>query len=404
MKIVIRKTVFNEWKKSIAISMILFSNLVIGSAKYLNYVYVLMTFILLYVIFITAKSPRKTNEVFCSIPILWIFICSIWMFFYGYYGQYPEEYSLKFHLLNIVSVVLILVILYHCAESIPSVLAKANGITILLMSMFIFMTEKGDIISLLSGSIGRVGYTAVGNVNTTAVSYIVLLIPIMYKLLVEKNKHYVLTAIIGSFFLLITGSKKAFIALMLMIFICNLGKSNNKWRTVINLLKAIGILIIVILACYFIPVLNEMIWTRLVSMIDILNNYSAGDQSSTGLRYGFIITALTKAWDKPFFGHGWGSFAHMYGYSTLYKINLYTHCNYTEILFSFGLIGFLVFYSLPIYVISRMRKIKNSNIAILVTLYIVCLLFVDFSTVTSYASILGYLGFSTIYLLERRNV
>lgn len=404
MRILVKRKELSCWVSSIIVSLILFANLVIGSAKYIMYVYALMFVASFYCIMISIRNFKYTNKAIISVPFFWIISCGLLMFLYGYFGKFPEEYSLNFHLLNMYSIILTLIILNHKRDSVIDVVARAGGITIILMSAFIFLSAGLNLRALFGAGMGRIGYTAVGNVNTTAVSYIVLLIPIVYLILIEKRWRYIPVAVIALVFMFITGSKKTIISIMIMVFVCTLEKSKNKRQYIINLLKAILLMVLVLLVCYFIPSLNKMIWSRLVTMIEVLDNFNMGDQSSTGLRMGYIITAFTKAWDKPLFGHGWGSFKNMYGYSSLYKTELYTHCNYAEILFSFGILGVIVFYFLPFYIVKIWRKNRKSNNSILVALYFSCLLFIDLGTVTSYSSILGYIGFSIAYLLERNNL
>lgn len=151
--------------------------------------------------------------------------------------------------------------------------------------------------------------------------------------------------------------------------------------------------------CYFIPILHELIWNRFVTMIQSVINFDINDQSSTSLRVKFIITAFKNAWEKPIFGHGWASFANMYGYTSIYDMNLYTHNNYAEILFSFGILGFILYYWFPIKMIRDTFKSKaDIKTKILNWMYIIVLLFIDMGTVSCYSSIISFLGFAIVEL------
>lgn len=401
MKIVIKKENLSSWLNSIMISLILFSNLVIANAKYLMYTVIIIATTSFYTFIISIMKFKNTKRALLGLPSLWLILCESLIFFYGYFGKYKKDYSLSFHLFSALSIFLILIILYHRFENVVDVVTRASVITIILMSIFIIISDMNNFKLLFSGNFIRMGKTAVGNVNTTAISYVILSIPIMYKLVIEKNKRYIIIGAISLFFMLITGSKKAILSFLIMVFICMLGKA-KKNHCMINIFKGIFLISIILLSCYFIPVLNELIWSRLVSMFESLINYNAKNQSSTDIRLTYIITAFTKAWDKPFLGHGWRDFQYTYGYSSLYKTVMYTHCNYTEIIFTFGIFGLVIFYFLPIYIIRFWMKIRKNKESILIVLYFSCLLFIDIGAVTFYDNILGYVCFTIAYILAKK--
>lgn len=396
----------NEEKKIeigsiITIAMVLFANLVIENSKYLIFVILILILSIGYTIFLARKNKENIIKTFSNYSILWILLFAIEMFFYGYFGEDKSAYSLKYHILNIFWLVIVLFILNYNSKNMIRVIAKSASIVIIMMSIFIICTNYSNIISVIfdKDNIKRIGYTAVGNVNTTAVTYIFLLIPVLYEILVNKNKKYIPIAILDIIFMLLTGSKKGIISLILMIGIIAIGKATSK-KKLIKSISIIGIAVLIICAiCYLIPILHELIWNRFEAMINSVINFDINSQSSTNLRIKFILTALQKAWDKPFFGHGWSSFANLYGYTSLYDMNLYTHNNYAEVLFSFGLAGFFLYYWFPIKNIKD--TVKSSDLKekkILNWIYIIVLLFIDLGTVSCYSTIISFLGFAIVEL------
>ena len=384
------------------IAIILFTNLAIANAKYIVYVYIVAFISLLYAMYIIIKKPKIINYLISSYSFYWILFFSILMFIYGYFGENQSEYSVQFHLLNVYWIYIILIILHDLSDKIINIISKASAVTIVFLTGFILATNSLNIADIFSNNGNIIGYTAVGNQNTTAISYIFLTIPVLYEFIVEKNKKYSLITLLSIFFMLITGSKKSIISLLIMIIIIGLGKSTNTKKLIKNIFLIFIVLGLIIGMCYYLPFFHTIIWERVESMIASLTNVDLNSQSSTGLRINFIITAFTKGWDKPFFGHGWGSFAPMYGYSPLYKVYMYTHNNYAEIFFSFGLIGLLMYYWFPIKNILDTRYIKDNNKKILCKLFIAILLFIDFSSVCCYASILPYIGFSIVSFIARK--
>lgn len=383
----------------IIIALILFANLVIESAKYLPYVCVIFAIALIYIILVLVKKPQIIKEMFLSDYFWWIIFFSIEMFLYGFFGKNKEEYSLKFHVLNVAWILMILIILQKNTGKIKDIMAKAGSIVIILMSMYILIINFNHVIDR---DVDRIGKTAIGNVNTTAISYIFLLLPIFYKVGVEKSKKYIPIALVGIIFMLLTGSKKGIISLILSIIIIIMGKSKSKKEAIKNALIVVGVIAFIMFLCYCIPTLYRIIGARIESMMISILNFNMEDQSSTGLRLNFIITAFTKTWDKPIFGHGWGAFAPIYGYSSRYQTNLYTHNNYAEILFSFGLVGLFLYYWFPAKMTIRTIKNKNErNMNIFCWFYIINMLFIDFGTVSCYDTIIGFLSFSIVSLVLR---
>lgn len=384
----------------IAIAAILFTSLVITNAKYIIYVLAITIATLIYAVYLIIKNPVTIKKIFTSYHFLWITLFAILMFIYGFFGENQAEYSFKFHMLNIAWLMILLVILHNNSGSIIDAIAKSSSIVIIMMSLFILITNLFGTTELFTkdGTL-RFGFTAVGNKNTTAISYIFLLIPLIYKIGIDKEKKYNSIALLGIFFMILTGSKKAIISLIFMIAIIFTCKSKGKNELFKNLLRVALIIAIIVMLCYWIPILHTLIWERFESMIISLTKFDIEDQSSTGLRMNFIITAFTKAWDKPILGHGWASFAPMYGYSSLYNTNLYTHNNYAEVLFSFGLFGFILYYWFPIRMIIKTIKNKEKNTKIFCWIYIINLLFIDFGTVSCYSTIIGFLGFSIVSLV-----
>lgn len=399
MHLKVRKEKIDDVFCSILVALILFSNIAIGSAKYLLVVLAILFMSVVYCFLLTARRKKRTFKVFSGLPFLWVFLFALEMFVYGYWGKDNEAYSLRFHLFNVVYIIILLIIMYHKRERLVNIISNASGLEIIMLSIFIICNEFSSIINvLLNGSNERIGATMVGNENTTAISYIFLMIPIMYQFFYKKQRKWFPVLVIGFVFMFLTGSKKSIISLILIFVVLELVSAFNMNELFKNLFKLIGIIGIVLVFCYFIPVFRTEIWDRIVKMAVTLLNFTEGDQSSTGLRITFVILALVHAWDKPFFGHGWNSFAEMYGYSTLYQTGLYTHCNYTEVLFSFGLIGFFLYYWFPIFVTRRVKRNNNMDMKIFGLLYCVILFFVDIGTVSCYQTILPFLGFSVAYI------
>lgn len=97
-----------------------------------------------------------------------------------------------------------------------------------------------------------------------------------------------------------------------------------------------------------------------LSSIGVLDMPVVGD--STNIRGDMYVKGMEMWMDSPMFGNGLGAFTAYSGYHT------YSHNTYTEILSSFGLIGFVVFYFLPIVTFYKALIYRKENVFIKIAL------------------------------------
>lgn len=397
---VIRKDRLNLYMGCIVTTMLLYSNLVIANAEYLNYVLIIVGLSTCYCIILLIKSRHLIRGIIMSKPYQWIILFSALIFIYGYYGKDRSSYSLQFQLLNICTLTLLFCISFYFRYNILDLISISFSGTIILTSLFIINGMGYNFLELLTSG-NRVGNIAVGNVNTTGITYVFLLIPVAYRSIYRKEKKYVWILLIGLFFMLTTGSKKTILSVLVFLLVCVFVTSKNINRLTKNILLASVVFGLLLFFVYSQPYLYEILWVRIENMLSDISSIGNAQSSatSTNLRMHFIETVLTKTWDKPIWGHGWNSFASMYGYVPSHNLYMYSHCNYTEILFSFGLVGLILFYYLPFKILFDNRRISNQETKLLVALFCVILLFIDTSAVTYYQSILGFYGIALAYII-----
>lgn len=398
MKLVIRK----RYISSIILTLIIYTSTMLTRSSDLKFVVINLIVATIFALSLIIRDFESFRYLMNSKVIWWI--TAVWVMFilYGTLGPYKEAYSILYHLLNYIYVILFGVICCFHKDELLELLSQSFVITLAMIIIHTMIISGGNILPSLGEGI-RIGNGGTGNVNTAAITYAFLLIPIVYQVFSNKNKYYIMPMIFGIVFMIITGSKKAVLFLLVVALVYLFSTGRNPSKILLNVLKVVVLIGAIFVVFYYIPVMNELVWSRLQSMVHSLQMYDRFDSSSTSLRITFIITALTKFWDKPFFGHGWGAFAQMYGYVSLYRMGLYTHCNYTEILFSFGIVGFLIYYIFPFSVYRRSKRIK-SDYKILSLLFITTILCLDITSVTCYDVITGYLCVSIAYWLNDRTV
>lgn len=384
---------------SVMLALIIIASSILANAKFLSTIYLIIGIVGIYVLLRVIKRPYLISDVICTHAFSWIFLFGILMFLYGYFGPYPEAYSFKFHMSNLVYLFFALCIIYTSETNTLELVTVTSIIVLIYLSVHILLIDQSGISQLMSGQIIRVGQTESGNVNSTAILYVFFLIPVVYQILVKKKRKYISIFIIGVAFTLITGSKKGIFGIALLLFLCLMWNSENSAQLWKNFFKAVAFLVLFVVILNVVPTLHELIWVRIVAMMDTVKTMDMTSEASTSLRLRLASIAFIKSWEHPLFGHGWDTFANMYGTTAVYT-KLYSHCNYTELLFSFGLIGFLLYYSLPFWILIKLRRARQ--VAILAKMYVVLTLFKEIAAVSCYDSIISQLSFIIAYTILMR--
>lgn len=140
-------------------------------------------------------------------------------------------------------------------------------------------------------------------------------------------------------FSLSSGSKKAIIAIVAGVIAILWIKFGIK-----RLYKFLLISIAAIAALYFIlnlPIFATM-QKRLFSFLE------GGTNFSDSVRKNMRETGMALFWSSPLLGHGLNAFEAISGF------NVYSHCNFTELLANGGIIGFVLYYSIFGYLFVRL--------------------------------------------------
>ena len=202
-----------------------------------------------------------------------------------------------------------------------------------------------------------------------------------------------------------SGSKSGFIIASFSLFCYLIFKFQAANKTVRLLLLTIIIGPVI----YFIKNANEfniIIFQRFERMFNFFLGRRIGkydrDHSSEE-RYELILDGLRLWAERPLFG--WGPNEFRYINNVAY--DTYSHNNYIEILVNFGLLGFVLFYSIHLYIIVRIWKLnlisKSNNLKWLLVI-VISLLFVDMTFVTYYNKIYFICIGLVLVLVERPSV
>ena len=207
----------------------------------------------------------------------------------------------------------------------------------------------------------------------------------------RKTNLYFLLFIVFAAVLMFTGSRRAFILLILLVFLFFV--SNIKKPS--NLLYIIPFGLIIFALLYLSmnnPVLYNVLGKRMEGLINMFTGEGKVD-SSTLKRLDMISTGINLFKDRILLGYGMNSFRY------LNKYRMYSHNNYVELLVSFGLIGTVLYYTVPFITLvkSLLMWVTKSKEAVITLLLMVILLVGDYGMVTYYSE-LAIIIITTSYL------
>lgn len=241
------------------------------------------------------------------------------------------------------------------------------------------------------------------NINAIGVMSAFSVVIFFSRLIRKQISLSMLLAVPCFIMVVVSGSRKAFAALVLgivmLLLIRGMAKSRNPFHTLIRVL-------LVCVAIFFLgrALLTLPLFKPLMMPMTRLFNYftGAGDtDESVRRRMKFVELGLQQFKSTPLFGMGIGNSSLLIGRDT------YLHNNYIELLACGGLAGTLLYYAPYLYLIKymiRYRRIKNEESAICLVLLLLILV-MDFGQVSYFSKDTYFylmLFFTQIRVLKRQ--
>lgn len=200
----------------------------------------------------------------------------------------------------------------------------------------------------------------------------------------KKNRWLIVTLVPLLFILVLSGSRKVFIALVVGVLLYFVFNSIGKGKG-IPIVFRISFIVIGLIAIVFVlsrvPAL-DFVFARINAMLETISGKNLSD-SSTRVRLQLQEIGLSLFKEHPFLGIGIDN-AGIYGGQAFGMTKYYLHGNYIELLADVGLIGTALYYS--IYCIMLFRLIKYRDFTdreynICFTILIIRLI-LDYGTIT----------------------
>ena len=379
MKIVVRRDKIPYF--SLLLGILLFTMTCLYTTRDANIFYL----ILLVLFFLTGiefvKKPIRLSKL-CSIKYIWwlIFLFLIYgatVFVRTPYVGYSHIY-VGTHLF----ITLMFAFWFFDMKLDDALECVINGATLGSVLSMIFVTFN-ELLSI-NKHFTRLGTSTTGNPDVFGMYMGIMSIFTLYAIIFCNQKKFVVIYVAQLAFMLLTGSKQAFIYILVPFALFQLYKNKkNAWKNIIPLFGAMVLFWMV----FNIPILYDVLGYRIASMFVSFGFQIDGVATSFSQdrRNDLILTALRMFPEHPILGGGWGYFTEFSGYKE------YSHCNYTEILVTYG-VFVLIYYYYPFFQtfvkFSRVNK-KNTTDILFISL-LISMLLGDIVRITFYQTALNY--------------
>ncbi len=230
----------------------------------------------------------------------------------------------------------------------------------------------------------RLGTSTTGNPDVFGMYLGIMSIFTLFAIMFRNHKTYIVVYGLQLAFMLLTGSKQTFIYIIVPFALFQLYKNKKKaWKNILPLVAGLVLFWLI----FNIPILYDVLGYRVASMFVSFGFHIEGVETSFSQdrRNDLIMTALKMFPDHPIMGGGWGYFTEFSGYEE------YSHCNYTEILVTYGILALLYYYYPFCSMLAkflRVRKKRTTDVLFLSLL--ISMLLGDFVRITFYQTALNY--------------
>ena len=251
---------------------------------------------------------------------------------------------------------------------------------ILCLVVYNFIEKKSDLERIMKyfilGSLLSIGFIYyqsdifsgerigefLANVNILALIFFISISFLTYFMISRKKWFLMIPGLVMFIFIILTGSRKGFLSIVLFILLMSLFLSKNWMKGIVKTL----IVVVILLTIFKMVIMkNEVFYSVLGKRIVTMDNYFSGNQQidrSTAERafmYQFGIKQVRK---RPIWGYGLDNYRVLLLNSGLGR-ETYSHNNYIELLVNGGVIILFLFYAMYFYLFWILRKdLKQKNL------------------------------------------
>jgi len=247
-----------------------------------------------------------------------------------------------------------------------------------------------------------------GNSNPFAVTMVISIVVSIVYLSLEKEKpkeksssllyYYQYINIIFSLYLIILSISRAGIVFGFTLVFLYIVISMKDFKSFIRL--SIVITIIMIIVVNFIN-LDDFweVYDRVLHRFGALEEGIENADSrvgSTAIRIYLAKLGLQAFMDNPIIGVGVNNFM-------IYSGGIYSHNNYIELLAGLGIVGFIIFYSMHIFVLYKASQVSSTDLKIVFAFFVLVMFGMDMAGGSYYGKLILYTLLMAYLILERSN-
>lgn len=343
----------------------------------------ILLFVTVYILFARDKMTLiKIDYKYFFWYFIFSIFCLISIFYSGEISFLGESIYLVYVSLIILFCVSTIVISYEDVINIFKIYSFSSII------LFVMLLVSGNLITTdVTGEINRLGSTFTNNSNTFAtfqlVSFCVSLWLMLYSNNTKRLKIIFFAAVIVDLIAIaLSGARKAIAAAVLYLVISLFFNRDSKGRK--RYVRNTIIIILIIIFCRYIFMSNDYLYEIVGARFELLFEQLLGESvaiegSSSYLRTMYRKLAFEGWLKSPIWGHGFDSF-HIFNRSVTGR-NVYSHNNFTELLYNGGIISFFLFYGFYIKLLFEAYRTKHIEIKALGLGTLCCLMIFEYGQV-----------------------
>ncbi|MCF0129096.1 MAG: O-antigen ligase family protein, partial [Pseudobutyrivibrio sp.] len=389
------------------LTLVFFSNQVFGgfNLAYIRFILPLFGIGTAWCLCLVLKDAKGFLAILKAPFLYWVLAMNLLIFVYGYiWNVVPEAYSRSSQILLLSHLLVIMGILWQERGRLKEVLMPAAVMMLVAESVFVVAFNRELIAAFFAGApFDRIGETPNAGLIETSMTLAFCMIPLFIEFICRRKWIYALPLSLGLGILVMDGSKVGFLVVAATIFVIAIGLPDEKAKRWRNLGIFVEAAVLFAIVCYIVPVLREAIFKRFADLVHTLVTMDMTDMhSSTSRRLQFAVLAFTHAWDSPIYGHGLATVGHqVLDFDAIEVVWPNSHNNFTEILYSCGLLGVVTYYWFPVYMMIKTIRRNHSVDKLAMGSLLLMMVCFDLSNISFQRNIIGYVAFVIIYLLSK---
>lgn len=357
---------------------LIFITLLVNISQSLTVHFIWLPFLAIGLVYL--KNRRFTNNgyLFCAIAFE-LFLIASYSWSYKSTITVTGARSILTEYSTVLFVMLIVACRFKDSNRIHRLIVILNLSTLVYCAYVFAGTPLSDWGRIYIGDTIGIGKNAVGMRCAWGMLYAFYLIKTS-----KKKMFYLLSISIFTLFVAFSGSRKAILIAVVGIAMFQLFCGGTR-KLPRNILIGVVILSVSLYLIYNNSLLYSIIGNRMESTLDALFRGGSGDGSMQERSY-YKLQAMSMFYAKPILGFGINGFMARQQLIGYFRV-AYSHCNYTELLANYGLIGFLLFYAPRFYLAIRafIKKLyKKDLLSSLFFVAVIVQLVMDYEMVSYY--------------------